>query len=151
MGVIPFIYPLGSFLQGKIGAGDCAFPSVRKLPVVASGCGVSDRGHLVSQGSLLCRSFASGEGRPAVERRIMNWFDRHTSQEVCPWNAKFSRAATEPACTPRAELVEPDSAAFAAMDDAEFRQRFGDTPLSRAKRGGLARNAVTARGNINRR
>lgn len=82
------------------------------------------------------------EGCPAVETRITNRFDRHTSQEVCPWNAKFSRSATEPAFTPRAELVAPDIAAFAAMDDAEFKTRFGDTPLSRAKRAGIARNAV---------
>jgi epoxyqueuosine reductase len=68
-------------------------------------------------------------------------------QDVCPWNAKFSRAATEPAFAPRAELVEPDLAAFAAMDDAAFKARFGDTPLSRAKRAGLARNALAMLGN----
>lgn len=66
-------------------------------------------------------------------------------QEVCPWNAKFSVPDTEPAFTPREELVAPDIAAFAAMDDAEFTRRFGDTPLSRAKRAGLARNAAAVR------
>ncbi len=73
------------------------------------------------------------------------WFCRHTSQEVCPWNAKFSHAATEPAFSPRAELVEPDIAAFAVMDNAEFRRRFSDTPLSRSNRAGLARNAAAVR------
>ena len=68
-------------------------------------------------------------------------------QDVCPWNAKFSRTATEPAFTPRAELVEPDIAAFAAMDDVEFKRRFGDTPLSRAKLRGLQRNASTVSDN----
>ena len=63
-------------------------------------------------------------------------------QEVCPWNAKFSRAATEAAFAPRAELVEPDIAGFAAMGDAEFRTRFGDSPLARAKPAGLKRNAA---------
>lgn len=82
------------------------------------------------------------EGCPAVERRITNRFARHTSQEVCPWNAKFSRAATEPAFTPRAYLVEPDITAFAVMDDTQFKRWFGDTPLSRARRVGLARNAA---------
>src|SRR5665647_3904720 len=28
-----------------------------------------------------------------VPSGIAKWFDRHTSQEVCPWNAKFSREA----------------------------------------------------------
>jgi epoxyqueuosine reductase len=68
-------------------------------------------------------------------------------QEVCPWNVKFSRAATEPAFTPRVALVEPDIASFAAMDDAAFKARFGDTPLSRAKRAGLQRNAATVLSN----
>ncbi len=80
--------------------------------------------------------------RPPVERRIVRWFNRHTSQELCPWNAKFSRAATEPAFTPRPELVDPDIASIAAMDDAAFKALFGDTPLSRAKRAGMQRNAA---------
>lgn len=66
-------------------------------------------------------------------------------QEVCPWNAKFSRAVTEVAFTPRPELVAPDLTAFAVMGDAEFKSRFGDTPLARAKRAGLARNAAAMR------
>jgi epoxyqueuosine reductase len=64
-------------------------------------------------------------------------------QEVCPWNVKFSRAASEEAFMPRAELEAPDLAAFATMDEAEFKVRCGDTPLMRAKRAGLQRNART--------
>jgi epoxyqueuosine reductase len=63
-------------------------------------------------------------------------------QTCCPWNVKFSRAATEEAFTPRAELVTPDIAAFTAMNDVEFKARLGDTPLARAKRAGLSRNAA---------
>ncbi len=69
-------------------------------------------------------------------------------QEVCPWNAKFSRAATEPAFAPRGEITTPDLAAFETMDDIEFKARFGDTPLSRAKRAGLQRNATTVLHNV---
>jgi len=65
-------------------------------------------------------------------------------QEVCPWNEKFSRPATEVAFTPRAELIAPDLAAFATMDDAEFKARVGDTPLLRAKLRGLQRNSRAA-------
>lgn len=61
---------------------------------------------------------------------------------MCPWNAKFSRPATEPAFTPRDALVDPALTAFAAMDDAAFKAHFGDTPLSRAKRAGIQRNAA---------
>ncbi len=66
---------------------------------------------------------------------------------MCPWNAKFSRAATESAFTPRAELVEPDIVAFAAMTDAEFKRRFDETPLSRAKLRGLRRNSAAVSDN----
>jgi hypothetical protein len=81
---------------------------------------------------------------PPVESRIAKRFDRHTSQEVCPWNVKFSRDATEVAFTPRAELETPDLVAFATMDEAEFAARFRDTPLARAKRAGVQRNTVAA-------
>ncbi|MCX5763009.1 MAG: hypothetical protein NTW72_16160 [Gemmatimonadetes bacterium] len=62
---------------------------------------------------------------------------------------KFSRAASEEAFTPHAELEAPDLAAFATMDDAEFKVRCGDTPLMRAKRAGLQRNASTVLHNAN--
>ncbi|MBM3906480.1 MAG: tRNA epoxyqueuosine(34) reductase QueG [Gemmatimonadetes bacterium] len=65
-------------------------------------------------------------------------------QDVCPWNEKFSRLATEPAFTPRRELTTPGAAAFVTMEDAAFKARFGDTPLSRAKLAGLRRNASAA-------
>ncbi len=68
--------------------------------------------------------------------------DGHSSQDVCPWNVKFSRDATEPAFAPRAELVAPDMAGFASMDDATFKARYGDTPLARAKLAGITRNAA---------
>jgi epoxyqueuosine reductase len=65
-------------------------------------------------------------------------------QEVCPWNEKFSRPAAEPAFAPRPELAAPEPASFLTMEDAVFRSQFGDTPLRRAKLGGLARNAGAA-------
>ncbi|MBI2408679.1 MAG: tRNA epoxyqueuosine(34) reductase QueG [Gemmatimonadetes bacterium] len=63
-------------------------------------------------------------------------------QEVCPWNVKFSRDASEPAFAPRPELTEPDIRSFGSMDDAAFKARYGDTPLARAKRAGMQRNAA---------
>lgn len=70
------------------------------------------------------------------------WFCRHTSQEVCPWNRKFATAATEPAFTPHPHLETPDVTSFSTMDDTAFKERYGDTPLARAKRAGLQRNAA---------
>ncbi|MBW7933409.1 MAG: hypothetical protein H3C62_07310 [Gemmatimonadaceae bacterium] len=63
---------------------------------------------------------------------------------------KFATDATEPAFAPRAELIAPDLASFATMDDTEFKAKFGDTPLSRAKRAGLERNAMALQRNLGR-
>lgn len=82
-----------------------------------------------------------------VESAIAKWFDRQTSQEVCPWNAKFSRDATEPSLLPIARLATTDALELAremlAMSPEQFHAGYKHTPLSRAKLAGLARNAGT--------
>ena len=72
-------------------------------------------------------------------------------QDVCPWNVRFSRDLRERAFRPR-EVVDGDSRAIArrilSMDDDSFRTGLKGSPMKRAKRRGLARNAATALGNI---
>jgi epoxyqueuosine reductase len=72
-------------------------------------------------------------------------------QDVCPWNVSFARELREPALTPRGELTGRDARTLAreliAMDDATFRTRFRGSPMKRAKRRGLARNAAVVLGN----
>lgn len=67
-------------------------------------------------------------------------------QEVCPWNrhAAFSR---EPAFAPNRGTNPLDLAALLELDDAGFREQFRGTPLARAKRSGLLRNAAIVLGN----
>ena len=67
-------------------------------------------------------------------------------QEVCPWNRKSPRA-DEPVFQPRPENNPVDLVALFALSDEEFRERFRRTPLWRAKRRGLLRNAAIALGN----
>jgi epoxyqueuosine reductase len=67
-------------------------------------------------------------------------------QEVCPWNRK-APAATEPAFAPAADLVAVDLVELLSLSEAEFRHRFRNTPLMRAKRRGLLRNAALVLGN----
>ena len=62
-------------------------------------------------------------------------------QDVCPWNVRFATEAGDPALAPRRENVDPDIEAIAAASDEEFRERFRGSPIKRAKRQGLARNA----------
>ena len=73
-------------------------------------------------------------------------------QEVCPWNVRFSREPTEPAFAPRPAVSGKDARTLArdilAMDEAAFRTTFAGSPIKRAKRRGLARNAAVVLGNV---
>jgi epoxyqueuosine reductase len=73
-------------------------------------------------------------------------------QDVCPWNVKFARASPEPAFQPRPVLAGRDTRTLAreilAMDDEAFRTAFSRSPMKRARRRGLARNAAVVLGNV---
>lgn len=64
-------------------------------------------------------------------------------QEACPWN-RFAVPGSvfKPVLDAAAPLEE-----LAALDDIAFKKRFGKTPVTRAKRRGIARNALLAMGN----
>jgi epoxyqueuosine reductase len=64
-------------------------------------------------------------------------------QEVCPWN-RFSRPGEVFPAQARLGLALDE---LASLTEAEFKARFGATPVARAKRRGLARNAALAMGN----
>lgn len=67
-------------------------------------------------------------------------------QDVCPWNRKAPPSPlTELAPDPALDPLE--LAALFEMDDAAFRGRFRHTPLWRAHRRGLLRNAAIVLGN----
>lgn len=73
-------------------------------------------------------------------------------QEVCPWNVKFARALPHDSpYRPREPLSGKDARALArgilAMSQEEFSRAFKGSPMKRAKRRGLARNAAVALGN----
>ncbi len=73
-------------------------------------------------------------------------------QSVCPWNVKFSEESREPAFTPRAAIARKSALEISrdliSMDEEQFRLRFRNSPMKRAKRRGLARNAAVVLGNI---
>lgn len=86
---------------------------------------------------------------PAALRRSMgNWiFGCDECQQVCPWVITHSKPGRQRflrfdsnSCAPR--LVE-----VMALDEAGFRERFAGTPVMRAGRRGLLRNAAVALGN----
>ncbi len=69
---------------------------------------------------------------------------------VCPWN-RFAKATKEPALTARPDLVSPDLAELARLDDAAFRARFSGSPIKRVGRNRFVRNVLNAIGNSGNR
>ncbi len=67
-------------------------------------------------------------------------------QDVCPWNRK-APSTEKPEFQARGGLVNPALDWLAEISDAEFRGKFRGSPLKRAKRSGLRRNALIAIGN----
>jgi epoxyqueuosine reductase len=81
-----------------------------------------------------------------VEQRsgIGSWvFGCDVCQDVCPWN-RHARRTGEAAFRPR---PHPALADLLLLDAAAYRERLRASPLKRARREGLARNAAVALGN----
>lgn len=96
----------------------------------------------------LCISYFTIELRssiPAPQRAAVGHhiFGCDICQDVCPWNRRAPQSA-QPA---RPELFAPPLEKLAALSEAEFRQMFRTTPVSRAKYSGFLRNVVLAMGN----
>ena len=75
------------------------------------------------------------------------------SQDVCPWNQRFAKALPDGSpYAPREALDSKDARALArellGMSQPEFSAAFRSSPMKRAKRRGLARNAAVALGNV---
>jgi epoxyqueuosine reductase len=72
-------------------------------------------------------------------------------QDVCPYNVKFARELREPAFAAREAIRDKGAETLArdllAMGDEEFRSAFSRSPMKRAKRSGLARNAAVVLAN----
>lgn len=86
---------------------------------------------------------------------IAKWVYRHSSQEVCPWNQRFSRELAEDSpFKPREFLRGKDARALArdllAMSQEEFSVAFRTSPMKRARLQGLKRNAAVVLGNVAR-
>jgi epoxyqueuosine reductase len=104
-----------------------------------------------------CISYLTIELRGPIPRELRplvgDWvFGCDLCQDVCPVNRKAEPAAP-PAFLPdqgigaRPELI-PLLDLLLGLSDAEFRQRFGHTPVTRPGRAGLARNVCVALGNL---
>lgn len=102
-----------------------------------------------------CISYLTIENRgseiaEAFEPYLENWvFGCDICQQVCPWN-KFRRETSEPRYLPREGMTDATLKDLEEMDIEEFRRRFRNTPVKRAKYDGLLRNVRAARrGSLN--
>ena len=97
-----------------------------------------------------CISYLTIEHRaaldPSLQTQLSGWvFGCDVCQQVCPWNRRAPHSS-EAAFVPRADLAEVDILTLLELSETEFRQRFRRTPLWRAKRRGLLRNAILIAG-----
>ncbi|MEO8294134.1 MAG: tRNA epoxyqueuosine(34) reductase QueG [Gemmatimonadota bacterium] len=60
--------------------------------------------------------------------------------DVCPWNARFAETGRESAYPARGPLAEAGPDYFDALTEAEFQEKFSDTPLERPGLAGMRRN-----------
>lgn len=99
-----------------------------------------------------CISYLTIENRGAIPEALRpalgQWvFGCDICQMVCPWNRRFAPPQGDPAFAPRPGQAFLRLEDLLSMDEETFVQRFQGTPLRRAKRSGLARNAAVALGN----
>ena len=99
-----------------------------------------------------CISYLTIENRGGIPRELRTQmgtrvFGCDICQDVCPVN-RYAPAAADADFLPRPG-VGPSIALLPLLDitEEEFKQRFAGTPLMRAKREGLRRNAIVALGN----
>ncbi|HEY2843848.1 MAG TPA: tRNA epoxyqueuosine(34) reductase QueG [Bryobacteraceae bacterium] len=96
-----------------------------------------------------CVSYLTIELRGPIPEELRagmgeNVFGCDICQDVCPWNARA--AVTSDAAFTGSAIALQD---LAQLSPEDFRQRFADTPVARAKYAGLLRNAAIAMGNGN--
>lgn len=84
------------------------------------------------------------EYRADIGNRVFGCDD---CQDVCPWNRFAHKGARAKAFAPRPGSAAPKLVELMRMDGAEFRRRFRDSPVLRAKHRGFLRNVAVALGN----
>lgn len=94
-----------------------------------------------------CISYLTIEHRGPIDERFAGLFGQWVygcdiCQDVCPWNRKFSRDSGVRAFAPRPQTAVPDIREWAEMEEKKYEQFFSNSPIKRAKRSGLKRNAT---------
>jgi epoxyqueuosine reductase len=101
--------------------------------------------------STRCISYLTSEKRGSIPEDLragigQQVFGCDICQDVCPWNRK-APSSSAPEFQARPGLVNPALEWLAQISEQEFRDAFRRSPIRRAKRTGLRRNAVISMGN----
>ncbi len=96
-----------------------------------------------------CISYLTIELRGSMPDAVRSGTGRHVfgcdiCQEVCPWNRQAPISA-DPAFAPRE--IAPPLERLAALTEADFRNLYRGTPVTRARYAGFMRNVAVAMGN----
>lgn len=96
-----------------------------------------------------CISYLTIENKHEIDESFSDSFDGwifgcDICQEVCPWNVKFASDCGKKEFEPVSPFLKFDE--IASMTNSEFRRRFSESPISRARLKGLRRNAAFLRG-----
>lgn len=99
-----------------------------------------------------CISYLTIENKgpipPQLRPQMGEWlFGCDVCQQVCPWNHRFASPTPDSAFQPRPFLEQAGPRAFLELSAEDYREQLRDSPLKRAKRGGLLRNAAVAAAN----
>ena len=121
----------------------------RCLDACPTGCILPDR----TIDARRCISYLTIEARGSMplelRRKVGGWlFGCDVCQQVCPWNQRFARPASDAAFTPRPALHPPDLRLMLSPPKPESIRALRGSPLKRARRSGLARNAAVVAGNL---
>jgi epoxyqueuosine reductase len=96
-----------------------------------------------------CISYLTIEHKGPIPESLAARFDGYAfgcdiCNEVCPWNQRFATPTTVPEFRSRIALADREPAMFETMDEREFAEEFGDTPLERPGLAGMRRNVRAA-------
>ena len=134
--------PDAPFVEDRCGS------CTRCVEACPTGCILPDR----TLDATRCISYLTIETRggiaPELRPAIGDWvFGCDVCQDVCPWNVRFAGPADDAAFAPRPFLDPAQLGTFLDLDEIGYRTHLGRSPLKRAKRRGLVRNAAVAAGN----
>jgi epoxyqueuosine reductase len=147
---------LGEILTTATLPVDAKTPVPTERKTLEGGCGPCNRcqvncptgalAHDYTLDAKRCLAYWTIEHRGTIPEEFWPWLGHYyfgcdICQLVCPYNRKGEAGRHSAAMTPR---TFPSLLKTATMTPAEYQTYFGGTPLTRAKRGGLRRNALIA-------